>query len=455
MSSLISPPREAEPMGSANPVVPAHRPPKRKMRIAGMLVTLAVIAIVGWATFMIYQRSTTIGKVDVPTVRVQRGDVSLTVFAKGEVRGGNSQALTAPMTGAAELHIRSMLPNGAAVKPGDTVVEFDKTDQEFALSEAESDLAEAEQHILQATAQLQADTEETKYELEKAQSDLELAELEARKNPILAAITAKQNDLAVAVAKDKLAQLKQDSANKKETDEAGIKMQMAGQGKAQAKVFTARQNIQSMTLKAERGGYVSIRSNSNVNMIYSGMILPTFQVGDSVRPGMAVAEIPDLTHWEVAANIGELDRGHLSVGDKVNLTVVALPYQKLRGHVTDLGSVSGTPWDRHFECKLALDDAPKELRPGMSAEVEITTETMKNALWLPAQALFESDGKMYVFLRSGKTFARKDVTLVRRNETKVVLNGLQQGQEVALANPTDAMPKKAKQSTGPLEAMPK
>jgi hypothetical protein len=184
-------------------------------------------------------------------------------------------------------------------------------------------------------------------------------------------------------------------------------------------------------------------------------VLPNFQVGDLVRPGMAVAEIPDLAHWEVAANIGELDRGHLTPGDKVNLTVIALPYDKLHGHVTDIGSTSGSPWDRHFECKLAVDDAPAELRPGMSARVEITTEVMKNALWLPAQALFESEGKMYVFLRSGKTFARKDVTLVRRNETRVVLTGLQAGQEVALANPTDAAPKKEKQGKGPLEAMPK
>jgi len=87
--------------------------------------------------------------------------------------------------------------------------------------------------------------------------------------------------------------------------------------------------------------------------------------------------------------------------------------------------------------------------------VEITTATMKNVLWVPAQALFESDGKMYVYLRSGATFARKDVALVRRNETRVVLTGLQQGQEVALANPTDAAPKKVKAGSSPLEALQK
>jgi hypothetical protein len=420
-----------------------------------VLLTLAVCVLAGWLGVTLYQRSATNATDRVPTVNVERGDVPLTIFARGEVRGGNSQVLTAPMTGAAELHIRSLLQNGAPVKAGDTVVEFDTTDQEFALREAEADLEEAQQHILQASAQMAADAEENRYDLEKAQSDLELAQLEARKNPILPAITAKQNDLAVTVARDKLAQLARDSTNKKATGEAGIQIQQAAQAKAQAKVFTAKQNIQAMTLKAERSGYVSIRTNTNTNFFFTGMVLPNFQVGDSVRPGMAVAEIPDLTHWEASANIAELDRGHLAAGDKVDLTVIALPGQKLHGHVTDIGSTSGSPWDRHFECKAALDDAPPELRPGMSARLEITTEVMKDALWLPAQALFESEGKMYVFLRTGKTFARKDVTLVRRNETRVVLTGLRQGQEVALANPTDAAPKKDKPGNGPLEAMPK
>jgi hypothetical protein len=46
---------------------------------------------------------------------------------------------------------------------------------------------------------------------------------------------------------------------------------------------------------------------------------------------MAIAEIPDLTHWEVAANVGELDRGHLSMGDKVSVHVIALLNSCFRG----------------------------------------------------------------------------------------------------------------------------
>ena len=447
MSSVLSTPAEA---------TTAALEPKKPQRGRLVIVSCAVIGgcvIAAIAGVAVYKRAFSNSAASVPTVKVAKGDISLPIYATGQIRGGNSQTLTAPLTGGTELHILSMKTNGAAVQAGEVVVQFDTTDQEFALKEAESDMAEAEQHIKQAAAQFQADAEEARYDLAKGKSDLELAQLEARKNPILSAIVAKQNDLAVAVARDKLTQLEQDSSNKKATGEAGIQIQEAARAKAESKMLTAKQNIQAMSLRAERAGYVAIKQ-AQPN-IYFGGPLPNLQVGDTVRPGMAVAEIPDLNHWEVGANIGELDQGHLRTGDKVSVSVIALAGKTFRGHVADIGTSSGSFWNRRFECKVALDNQSPELRPGMSARVEITSETIKNALWIPAQALFESDGKQFVYLRSGKAFARKDVTLVRRNETRVILTGLQAGQEVALANPAESAPKAAKSGATPLSVVSK
>jgi hypothetical protein len=340
------------------------------------------------------------------------------------------------------------------VKPGEIVVQFDTTEQQYKLKEAQSDVAEAQQHVLQATAQLQADQEEDRYALLKAQSDLELANLDVRKNPLVSTIVARQNDLALAAAADHLGQLQRNLANRKETNKAGIAMQEAGRGKAEAQALTARQNIEAMTLHARHAGYVSVKQNTSGNFFFSGMTLPFYQVGDQVHPGMAVAEIPDLNNWELGANIGELDRGHLAVDDRVAITIIAVPDRKHLGHVKEMGGTSGPPWDRHFECKIALDNPSPELRPGMSAQIVVTTEQMRHVLWLPAQALFESDGRTFVYVRSGASFAPKDVKLVRRNETRVVLTGLAAGQVVALANPLEIAKKKASAS-GALPAVPK
>jgi HlyD family secretion protein len=168
---------------------------------------------------------------------------------------------------------------------------------------------------------------------------------------------------------------------------------------------------------------------------------------------MGVAEIPDLKNWEIGANIGELDRGHLSVGDKVQVTIIAVPNRAFTGTVKELGGVTGPFWDRHFECKIALDNPSPELRPGMSAQLTVTTDQLKQVLWLPAQALFESDGRSFVYVRNGKTFSAKDVKLLRRNETRVVISGIGEGQVVALSNPLEVQKKKA--AGGALQSLPK
>ncbi len=110
-------------------------------------------------------------------------------------------------------------------------------------------------------------------------------------------------------------------ANKKATANAGTAIQQAALNKAKVAADTAQHVIDSMTLKAKTSGYVNVQPNTFSNMIYTGTCsLPPFQLGDTVRAGMAVAQIPDLKNWEVSAQIGELDRGHLSTGQKVTVS---------------------------------------------------------------------------------------------------------------------------------------
>ncbi len=427
------------------------RPPRAatRRRILSALAICAVLAIAAWYGVRLYQAITATTEAVIPVAKVQKGDVSLAVTARGAIQGGNPEVLTAPLTGGTDMHITYLRNPGEAIKEGDAIVQFDTTEQDFKLREAEADLAEADQHIQQAQAQREAEEEEDRYALLKARSDIQLAELEVRKNPILAAITARQNTLALDAARDHLTQLERNQSNRKTNNEASLAIQEAGRGKAESQAKTARQNIEAMTLRAHRAGYVSLRENTSGNLLFFGMTLPLFQLGDAVRPGMAVAEIPDLKNWELGAKIGELDRGHLAPGEKVDITIIAVPDRPFTGHVKEIGGTTGQPWDRHFECKITLDNPSPELRPGMSAMLVVTTEEMHNVLWLPAQALFESDGRTFVYVRSGANFTPKDVALVRRNESKVVISGLAEGQEVALANPAEITKKKASASTMP------
>ncbi len=381
-------------------------------------------------------------EVVIPVAKVQRGDLTLTVTANGDLRGGNPEVLTAPMIGGTEIHLTSLKKSGEPVKAGEVVVEFDTTEQEYKLKEAEADVSEAEQKLLQADAERQAQEEEDAYAVTKAKADVRTAELDVRKNPLLPVLTQRQNTLAMEAAKNHLTQLEHNIANRKATSDAALAIQQAGRGKAESQAATARKNIESMTLRAKRDGYFSVRGNTSGNLSY-GMIAPPFQPGDTVRPGMGVAEIPDMSNWELAANIAELDRGHLSAGQKVDVTIIAVSGHPYKGTVKDLGATNGPPWNRHFECKIGLDNPSIELRPGMSAKIIVTTDELHGVLSLPAQALFESDGRTFVYVKQAGSFVPKDVKLTRRSEMRVVVEGLTEGQEVALSNPTETEKKKA------------
>ena len=93
---------------------------------------------------------------------------------------------------------------------------------------------------------------------------------------------------------------------------------------------------------------------------------------------------------------------------------------------------------------------PATLRPGLTTQVRVTGAPIKDALYLPSQALFEHDGKPVVFVRQGRSFEPREVKVSHRTETHIVVTDLPLGTEVALRNPL-ADGKKGGGSAGPVQ----
>ena len=95
------------------------------------------------------------------------------------------------------------------------------------------------------------------------------------------------------------------------------------------------------------------------------------------------------------------------------------------------------------------------LRPGLLADVEIQVEKLPDAIHIPAQAIFQKNGKYTVFVRKGGKFEAREVQLVKQSESMMVLSaGVQPGEIVALADPTaDKQSKSDKKSQSGGNAM--
>lgn len=422
---------------------------------------LAAAAIVGtglglsWGVRSVVEATAESTDIDVPTTTVRRGRVTITVPARGELQGGRSESLIVPMAGSPELAIVYLPESGAQVEPGDVVVEFDTTQQEFDLREAEADLLEAEQQVLRAEAEARAKLEEARYQVLSTEAEVNLAELEMRTNELLATIRQRENEIALERARNRHRQAQRNLENQEPTAGAGIDIQKAAVNKAALLAESARRKIANMTLWAKSSGYLHVLGNRNAQSIFfPGMDLPPFQVGDSARAGQAVAQIPDMSKWEVRVGIPEADRGYLEIGQPVTVQPVAVPGRDLRGHIAVLGGSAGFAWDRAFECRIALDETDPGLRPGMTANVLITVESLDDVLWIPSQALFESDGRTFVYRRTPDGYITHDVTLLRRSESQAVIAGIEEATPVALARPGQQIRTDGSGQDGVLQALP-
>src|SRR4051794_13914183 len=144
------------------------------MKLRSVVVFVAILGVIGalaWGAVRLVRATSTSATLELPTTKVKRGKVTLTVAARGELQGGNSEMLTAPMIGGGTLAITFLREPGEMIGAGDTVVAFDTTEQEYKLKEAEADLAEAQQQVIKAEADSETVAEESHWTMINAQAD--------------------------------------------------------------------------------------------------------------------------------------------------------------------------------------------------------------------------------------------------------------------------------------------
>lgn len=423
-------------------------PRKRTLiRIAGGV--LSVVLILGiWSSFHQLKAS----KRDVPTVRVQRGNLTLNVYTTGSLRAVRSGIIMAPPV-SGSLQIVHLAATGSAVKSGEVIVEFDPTEQQFKLEQARFDLQQANQEILKNKADAAVQEAQDKVALLKARFDVRRAELDVSRNELLSAIDGQKNNLTLEEAKRRLAQLEQDVRSRQLSSQASMAVAQEKRNKAQLEMTQAQRAIEQMTIRSPLNGVVALKENMDAmgGMMFSGMILPEYREGDTVRPGRPVLEVFDSSQMEIQAKINESDRANISPGQSATVRVDSIPNASYPGKVKTVASVTsrGMWWDGamgKFDASFEITSPDNRLRPGASAQVVIASKQLQNVLFIPRQAQFERDGKPVVYVQNGSGLEAKPVKILSRGESQVAIEGVDEGTEVALVNPDQQQKQAAKKN---------
>jgi len=166
------------------------------------------------------------------------------------------------------------------------------------------------------------------------------------------------------------------------------------------------------------------------------------RVGDQAWENQPLLYLPDMSSMIVKTQIREIDLHKIRLGQKCMVRVDAYPDAQFEGEVTFVGVLAskrfeGGIGEKYFQLTLSLKNDDSRLRPGMTARVSILTDSVKDALCVPSQAIFDDGGTKYCYMYTGRSFERAAVSLGKQNEDLAeILSGLEEGDKVSLVKPS-------------------
>jgi HlyD family secretion protein len=162
--------------------------------------------------------------------------------------------------------------------------------------------------------------------------------------------------------------------------------------------------------------------------------------GDLVNAGTAAFRLDDLSSLLVDVNVSEVDINSVAVGQPVKLTFDAILGREYNGVVVEVaqtGTVSGGVVN--FRVTVELTNADAQVKPGMTAAVNITVRELTDVLLVPNRAVRLSEGERVVYLLIDNQPVKTTIRLGSSSDTMSVLTGgdVQEGDIVILNPPTE------------------
>jgi HlyD family secretion protein len=190
---------------------------------------------------------------------------------------------------------------------------------------------------------------------------------------------------------------------------------------AQARVDAAKATLNLARIVAPFGGIVT-----------EAYPLP----GDLVNAGSVAFRLDDLSSLFVDVNVSEVDINSVPV----RLTFDAILGREYNGVVVEVAQTGTvTAGVVSFKVTVELTDADAQVKPGMTAAVNILVKQLDDVLLVPNRAVRLSEGERVVYVLENDQPVKKAVRLGLSSDTMSVLVGgeVQEGDLVILNPPTN------------------
>lgn len=337
------------------PSTPATAAPKKKSRKRLWLVLGGLLLLAALVAGAIIKNKNKDKVTVVTTEKAVIKTITQSVNATGKIQPEKEVKISPEVAG--EL-LEIAIVEGQTVKKGDLLVRIKPDFYQAQLEQQEAALASAKAASVLSQARL------TKAEQDFRQSN----ELYAKQLVSEADFTNAKTNLNVAKADfdSSLAQIR----------------------RTEGSLSQARDSLAKTTIYAPMDGSVSSKTSEVGERV----------VGTGSFQGTEIMRLADLNSMEVRVRVNENDIINVKVGDTALVTVDAFAGRKFTGVVGEISSsaitsgaqsaaASASDEVTNFLVKIRIKDRAVKLRPGMSATVDIETQTVENVVSVPIQSV--------------------------------------------------------------------
>lgn len=179
----------------------------------------------------------------------------------------------------------------------------------------------------------------------------------------------------------------------------------------------ASEGMSNFVVTAPIDGYIT-SVNVNVGAIASQAV-----------PAVTIANIDKL---EIDTSVSEALINKINVGDKVDVLVSSASNTPFTGTITAL-SPAPAAGSLTYPMKVTLDNESASIKPGMFAEVVITSEKSEDVIALPSSAVLIKSGKtVVVVIEDDKVVMKEVVVGVDNGDLAEIKSGITAGETVVI-----------------------
>ena len=412
-----------------------------------LLLLMALLVLGVWAGYRYFAKRQTPSAAtpaSAPLIaKVTTGTVQRVIRLTGSTSAKDFASIAAPRMRAAGEAGRGLIlvylaPSGSMVKKGDVVARIDAQAMKDRLDDLEAQITSAEADIKKRKAEIALNSENMLQNLRATKAQLDKVKLDISAAEIRTPIDAEQLKLSVEEAEATYKEQLEDLASKKISDAANLR------GLEITREITIRQrdrfktDIEKFNIVAPMSGLAVMQS------IFRGSEMGQVQVGDQVAPGQPFMKIVDPNGIQVVATVSQVQSEEMRLGQAAMITFDAFPGMRLNGKIYNIGAIAtatsrANNYTRSVPVYVKILDRDSRVIPDLSTSTDVVVGESAKAKVIPHAAVEPKDGKWFVHVKNGDGYETREVKLGVSDHVRIaVLEGLREGEEVALSHPAAA-----------------